>query len=98
MTHGEGVYFIGTPIFKKAVVRHPMGQLTILAPNVSRENCYIQSVWVNGVSCSKNWLTHKQLFTGDVTLEFEMGPEPNESWGSAPDDCPLSMCDRLKRE
>lgn len=98
VTHGEGVYFIGTPIFKKAVVRHPMGQLTILASNVSRENCYIQSVWVNGVSCSKNWLTHKQLFTGDVTLEFEMGPEPNESWGSAPDDCPLSMCDRLKRE
>ena len=93
VTHGRGVYFIGTPIFGEMSVKHPNGVLTIRANGVSRENCYIQSVTLNGAPYSKNWLRHEDLFGGNATLAFEMGPEPNKNWGSSPEDLPQSMCD-----
>ncbi len=55
--------------------------------------CYIQSVTLNGAPYSKNWLRHEDLFGGNATLAFEMGPEPNKNWGSSPEDLPQSMCD-----
>ena len=93
VTHGTGIYFIGTPIFKELTFKHPKGILTIKAPQVSRENCYIQSVRLNGKPYSKNWLRHEDLFGGDVKLEFEMGAQPNQHWGTGTDALPPSMCD-----
>ena len=48
---------------------------------------------LNGAPYSKNWLRHEDLFGGNATLAFEMGPEPNKNWGSSPEDLPQSMCD-----
>ena len=93
VTHGRGVYFIGTPLFRELKLRHDRGTLTILAPEVSRENCYIRSVRLDGKPYTKSWLRHGDLFGGDATLEFEMGPQPNKAWGSSPEDMPQSMCD-----
>ena len=52
---------------------------TVLAPGVSRENIYIQSVKVNGQPYDKSYITHRQIMDG-ATVEFEMGPEPGNIW------------------
>lgn len=91
VTHGQGIYFIGSPLFKEVRLRHAKGTLTILAPDVSRRNCYIQSVTFNKKSWTRNWLQHKDLFDGNATLIFNMGGQPNKAWGSASEDVPPSM-------
>ncbi|MBR4995022.1 MAG: GH92 family glycosyl hydrolase [Alistipes sp.] len=95
MTHGQGVYCIGSPMFKELKLKHRNGTLTILAPNASRENCYVQSVTLNGKPYNRNWLAHDEIFSGDNTLCFDMGAEPNLSWGVAPEARPQSMLHEL---
>lgn len=95
MTHGQGIYCIGSPIFKEVHLKLRKGTLTILAPNASRENCYVQSLTLNGKPYDRNWFAHDDIFSGDNTLRFEMGPQPNTSWGSAPNARPKSMLEEI---
>ncbi len=91
VTHGTGIYFIGAPQQKALSLRHARGTLTVEAPEYSEENCYIQSATLNGIPFTRNYLTHSELFEGDATLCFTMGPVPNLQWGSSEDDAPPSM-------
>ena len=76
----SGEYEIGTPLFPETRVNLANGKtFTILAPNVSRENIYIQSVKVNGKPYDKSYITHQQIMDG-ATVEFEMGNQPGEIW------------------
>jgi len=95
VTHGQGVYYIGTPLFKNLSLKHKNGTLSIKADQVSKENIYIQSVTLNGKPYSKNWLKHEDLFNGNTKLVFEMGNTPNKKWGSANEDLPISMINDL---
>lgn len=76
VTHGQGNYNIGTPLFRKLTLKHPKGTLTVLAPNVSRTNCYIQSIRLNGKPHKSFIVNDRDLFQGNATLEFEMGATP----------------------
>ena len=72
MQHGKDQYAIGTPLFRHMELHHAHGTLRILAPAVSRENCYVKSIRVNGRKW-KGWtISGKDLYDGDVTVEFEM--------------------------
>ncbi|WP_455672244.1 GH92 family glycosyl hydrolase [Phocaeicola sp.] len=76
----SGQYEIGTPLFPEMHMNLDNGKtFTVLAPAVSRENIYIQSVKVNGQPYDKSYLTHQQIMDG-ATVEFEMGPEPGNIW------------------
>ncbi|MDE6347939.1 MAG: glycoside hydrolase family 92 protein, partial [Bacteroides sp.] len=45
-----GKYEIGTPLYPETKIHLPNGRVfTVLAPGVSRENCYIQSVKLDGI-------------------------------------------------
>jgi len=74
VTHGQGVYYIGTPIFENLSLKHKNGTLSIMANRVSKENIYIQSVTLNGKPYFRNWLKHEDLFNGNTNwcLEWEM--------------------------
>lgn len=72
VTHGDGRYAMGTPLFRHLSLRHSRGTLTVLAPGASRQNCYVKSVTVNGKPHDDLWFTHEELFDGDVTLQFTM--------------------------
>ena len=86
-------YIIGSPIFEKATVNMGNGKkLVIVANHNSDKNIYIQSAKLNGKALDKPWFSHADIANGG-TLEFEMGPAPNESWGSAPNAAPPSMSD-----
>ena len=76
----SGEYEIGTPLFPEMRLNLGNGKtFTVLAPNVSRENIYIQSVKINGQPYDKSYITHQQIMDGS-TIEFVMGNQPGEIW------------------
>ena len=76
----SGEYEIGTPLFPEMRLNLDNGKtFTVLAPNVSRENIYIQSVKMNGQPYDKSYITHQQIMDG-ATIEFVMGNQPGEIW------------------
>ena len=79
-------YIIGTPTFEEVHI----GKLVIKAKDVSRKNYYIQSAIYNGKPYTRNYITHSML-TEDGVLTFQMGPEPNKTWGSRAEDCPPDL-------
>lgn len=91
VTHGQGIYCIGAPLFKDLRLKHNKGTLSVKATNVSNENVYVQSVTLNGKPYTKNWLQHNEIFSGNAELVFEMGSVPNQKWGSSADAIPPSM-------
>ena len=76
----SGKYEIGTPLFPEMKMQLSNGNaFTVLAPAVSRENIYIQSVKLDGKPYDKSYITHEQIM-GGATLEFEMGNTPGPVW------------------
>ncbi len=85
-------YVIGAPLFKKATINLENGRKFVVdAPENSPENIYIQSASSSLFKKhTKTYLTHEQVNAGG-NISFEMGPQPNMDWGSAPEDAPYSM-------
>ncbi|GAA4309061.1 hypothetical protein GCM10023149_03220 [Mucilaginibacter gynuensis] len=91
-------YEIGSPLFAKTVIMldpayYSGKTFTIEAPNVSDTNRYIQSATLDGKPLNKPWFYHSELVDGGK-LVLTMGPQPNPSWGSKPEDAPPSMSKR----
>jgi len=81
VTPGLPIYTIGSPVFSRVTINLQNGkQFTMIANNCSVVNKYIQSAKMNGQVLNTPWFTHEQLVNGG-TLELEMGPKPNKSWG-----------------
>lgn len=88
---GQPIYNIASPIFERIEI-HPKGgkPLTIVAEGASTRNKYIQSATLDGKSLDRPWFTHDSIVNGG-TLTLDMGPRPNKTWGSRPQDAPPSM-------
>ena len=85
MNPGSGEYEIGSPLFEKTTIQLPEEKtFVILAPNTSAQNIYVQSVKLNGDELKRTFILHDEIMVGG-TLEFEMGPMPNKSWGKSTD-------------
>jgi predicted alpha-1,2-mannosidase len=95
VTHGTGVYALGTPYFPKMTIHTTAEgkkyQLQIIAKNISEKNIYINKVILNGKEMDANWLEHYQLFGQNSTLVFEMSDSPNYKRGIEPSSFPPSM-------
>jgi predicted alpha-1,2-mannosidase len=89
---GVGGFVITGPRFPQIEMTLGDGKkLTIHATNAGPQNSYIQSMKVNGRPWSRTWISLADLKTGSgATLEFVMGPKPNQAWGSRPEDAPPS--------
>lgn len=86
----NGVYVIGSPLVKRAVIRNAAGAaFTIVAENNSAENVYIQNARLNGRELTRSWLSHAEIVAGG-DLVFRMGAKPNKEWASAKSDRPPS--------
>ncbi|HUC84202.1 MAG TPA: GH92 family glycosyl hydrolase [Candidatus Acidoferrales bacterium] len=84
-------YAIASPLFDRATIHLRNGKdFVITAKNNSATNIYIQSATLNGTPLNKPWFSHGDIVNGG-SLEFVMGPQPNQDWGSAPDAAPPSM-------
>ena len=87
---GSGEYALGTPLFRKAVVHLPGGDLVIDAPGNSAENYYVQKLTLGGRTLSRNYLKHDEL-AGGAHLRFSMGSAPAFQRGTSPEDSPYSL-------
>ena len=68
----SGEYMIGTPMFPKMKIKFADNKIfTIFAENLSRENCYIKSVRLNGRILDSPFIKHADIIKGGV-LEFVM--------------------------
>jgi len=78
---GQEWYFVGSPVFTKAVIKLENGNaLVINAPNASEKNVYVKSLKLNGVPIDRAWIRHSEIASG-ATLDFEMTDTPTD-WGS----------------
>ena len=76
----SGQYVLGAPYLPENVLHLQNGNtLTIKAPNVSDQNCYIQSVMLNSQPLHTAYITYEQIMAGGE-LVFTMGSKPNKKW------------------
>jgi len=91
VTPGSNIYALGSPLFKKITIHLENGKEFIIeAKNNSGSNIYIQNATLNGNPWSKSFLNHDDMAQGG-NLILEMGNKPNENWGSAEGDIPVSQ-------
>lgn len=84
-------YVMGAPLFKKLTLNLENGKKFIIeAPQNSNDNKYVQSVAMNDIGYTKNWLNHFELLKGGK-LKVNMGSEPGKTWGSSKADVPFSF-------
>lgn len=80
-----GKYIFGSPIVNQAEIRVKDNNIfRVVAHNNSKENRYIQSVTLNGQPYDKYYIDFKDIEAGG-TLEFQMGNQPSETWGTSVD-------------
>jgi len=87
----SGNYVFGTPLFDHVSMDMGGGRhLLVTAKRKAATDKYIQSVTLNGKPYNKLWFNHSALVKGG-TLVFQMGPEPNKSFGTTEDAIPPSL-------
>lgn len=86
----NGCFVFGSPIVDKATIKLPgKRSFTVETEGNSDKNIYIQSATLNGKPHTRSFITFREIMRGG-TLAFKMGPEPNKSFGAAPEDRPKS--------
>ena len=87
----DGVFAFGSPRFKKIEVKVRGGKVfTVEAPNNSKDNIYIQKVYLNGKPYHKSYITYDDIINGS-TLKFEMGKKPAKNFGKASANRPIVL-------
>jgi predicted alpha-1,2-mannosidase len=86
----NGEYVFGSPVFDELTLKTPSGaRMVIRTKNNSKQNKYIQKVTLNGKPYTRTYIDHATLLKGGI-LEFTMGAQPNEQWGTAKSSWPSS--------
>ena len=80
---GYAGFSINSPSFLRVEIRLKKGTVSITGGSESKP--YIQSLHLNGKTYNNTWLPWETINKG-VELHFELGEQPNKSWGvsSAP--------------
>lgn len=78
---GAGVHVVASPLFERATVRLPDGELAIEAPGASLAAKFVARATLDGGALDRAWVLTEELRAG-ATLRFEMGAIPNVAWGA----------------
>ncbi|HTV46862.1 MAG TPA: GH92 family glycosyl hydrolase [Phycisphaerae bacterium] len=98
----SNVYILGSPVFSRVTFHLDSAYagggktFSIVAKNNSPVNIYIQSAQLDGTPLKRAWITYQEISNGG-TLVLQMGPTPNKTWGSDPQDAPLSLSMPLQK-
>ena len=91
---GTDEYVIGSPLFPKVTITmEDNKKFVIEAKNNSKENVYIQSATINGVSLEKNYIRYSDIVNGGI-MKFEMGDKPNLKRGISKSAAPFSVSNK----
>ena len=87
---GSDVLAIGSPLFPRATLHRPEGDIRITARGAARDAPYVQRLAVNGRRHARPWLRLADVAHGG-TLAFALGRAPDRRWGSVPAAAPPSF-------
>jgi len=76
----SGVYVLGVPRFDAAVLRVQGGTFVVRAVRTRPGDRYVRRVHLNGQEWPLTYVRHADIAAGG-SLAFEMGPEPDPTWG-----------------
>ncbi len=88
---GAGEYVLGAPYFDEMTLHLENGRnVSIKANGNTDDNCYVNSLTLNGKPYSKNYIKHSDLMQG-AQFVYNMSATPNYSRGTAESDAPYSF-------
>ena len=88
---GAGEYVLGAPYFDEMTLHLENGRtVSIKANDNTDDNCYINSLTLNGKPYSKNYIKRSDLMQG-AQFVYNMSAKPNYSRGTAESDAPYSF-------
>lgn len=91
MNPADGIFVFGSPRFDKMSIKVRGGNtFTVEAENNTKENIYIQKVFLNGKPYKKTYITYDDIINGS-TLKFVMGNKPNKAFGRNMADRPITL-------
>ncbi len=86
---GSDVLVLGSPLFPKAVLHLPNGDVTITANGAAKDAPYVQHLTVNGQVSTKPWIRYSDISHGG-TLMYDLSTTASTNWGSNLSDAPPS--------
>ncbi|MGH7941776.1 MAG: GH92 family glycosyl hydrolase [Limisphaerales bacterium] len=86
---GSSILVLGSPLFPRAVIHLPRGDVIITATGAAKDAPYVQRLKVNGSTWNKPWLRYAQICHGG-TLAYDLRLTPNTHWGAHRSDAPPS--------
>ncbi|MDR2954344.1 MAG: GH92 family glycosyl hydrolase [Prevotella sp.] len=87
----SNIYSIGSPGLEAVEMSMSNGKkVSVTTENFSKENVYIQEMYLNGQSYNKTYLTYDDIKNG-ADIKFVLGDKPNTSWGTADDSVAPSL-------
>ena len=88
---GAGEYVLGAPYFDEMTLHLENGRTVSIKSNDNTEdNCYVNSLTLNGKPYSKNYIKRSDLMQG-AQFVYTMSAKPNYSRGTAESDAPYSF-------
>jgi predicted alpha-1,2-mannosidase len=78
---GSDILVLGSPMFPKAVLHLPHGDVTIIGNGAAKDAPYVQSLTVNGQTWNKPWIRYSDISKGGK-LVYDLGSTANPNWGS----------------
>ena len=88
---GAGEYVLGAPYFDEMTLHLENGRnVNIKANGNTDDNCYVNSLTLNGKPYSKNYIKRSDLMQG-AQFVYNMSAKPNYSRGTAESDTPYSF-------
>ena len=88
---GAGEYVLGAPYFDEMTLHLENGRnVSIKANDNTDDNCYVNSLTLNGKPYSKNYIKRSDLMQG-AQFVYSMSAKPNYSRGTAESDAPYSF-------
>ena len=88
-TPASGYYVLGLPRFDQVTMNMENGkQFKVVAKNLTPQNCYVESVKLNGKSLERSYITFDEIYNGGE-LVFTMTSTPDSPWATQPENCPV---------
>lgn len=88
---GAGEYVLGAPYFDEMTLHLENGRtVSIKANGNTDDNCYVNTLTLNGQPYSKNYIKRTDLMQG-AQFVYTMSPTPNYSRGTTESDAPYSF-------
>ncbi|MET7639966.1 GH92 family glycosyl hydrolase [Streptomyces sp. NPDC005438] len=88
---GRSELVLASPVFEWVTIDRGHGRsITVRAEGASEQARYVKSLRVNGKASERPWLSEEFVARGG-TVDFTLGTEADEKWGSAREDAPPSF-------